>query len=287
MEIKKIWVTPLDAKTMLESNSRNRPLSPAIVEKLRSDMDNGRWSEDTAEALKVTADGVLLDGQHRLSALASSSLPGLYFWVAYGVPAAAQEFMDLGKSRTAQDILRLRHPDIQSLSIVSAMCRWLAAVPILGEGGSFASSIKRSGITVHEIVGVYESDPVGIQVAAIEAHRFNGANQMVPPTVVGYVWYQIENVDPGAAAEFFGAIKDVAFEKGPDTRRAVFDGCKRVYTNPDISNGSKEASAMYASILTRGYKAWAEGKTDLTVIRHRDNSKLLEPVKPVARKSRP
>lgn len=283
MEIKKVWVTPAEAKALLETNTHNRNLSPTLVEKLRSDMDNGRWSEDTAETVKVSEDMVLLDGQHRLSALATSSLAGLHLWIAYGVPSEAQEFMDLGKSRTAQDILRLRHPEIQALTIVSGMCRWLAAMPVLGADASFNSRIKASGITVHQVVDVYESDPKRIQEAALEAHKFNNVSKVVPPTVVGYCWYQIDQVDRGAAGEFFGAIKSLSFSHGDDPRRSTYEQCRRVYLNPDISNGAKETSAIFATILTRGYNAWAEGR-DIKIIRYRDQSRLLEPVQPVARK---
>ena len=283
MEIKKVWTTPAEAKALLETNTHNRTLSPTIVEKLRSDMNAGRWNEDTAEPLKVSRDGVLLDGQHRLSALATSSLAGLNLWIAYGVPAEAQEFMDLGKSRTAQDILRLRHPEIQALPVVAGMCRWLAAMPVLGADASFNSRIKASGITAHQIVDVFESDAERIQQAAIEAHRFNSVSKVIPPTVVGYCWYQIDKVDRGAAAEFFGAIKSLSFSQGEDPRRATYEQCRRVYLNPDISNGAKETSAIFAAVLTRGYNAWAEGR-DIKVIRYRDQSRLLEPVKPVARR---
>lgn len=282
-DIQKVRITPQKAKTMLEKNVHNRPLSPAFVLRLRADMEAGRWHEGTLELIRIAEDGTLLDGQHRLEALAGSNVESLNFWVAYGVQNSAQEFMDLGKSRSAADILRLRHPDIAHLPVVAGMCRWLAAMPELGiDNVVFASRVKASGITAHQIVNVFESDPKEIQKAAIEWHRFNGINQMIPPTIVGYVWYHIEKVDRGAAPAFFDAIKTTTFNHGPDPRLATFEASKRVYMNPDISNGSKEASAIYAALLTRGYNAWAEGR-DIQIINWRSGGRILEPVKPIPR----
>jgi hypothetical protein len=283
MQIKRTWVTPAKAKKLLDRGGVNRNLSPSAVEKLRKDMESGRWADDTAETVKVSAEGQVLDGQHRLEALAGSDLDGLYFWIATGVPAPAQEFMDLGKPRNVRDILSLRHPDIQNLTVVGAIARWLVAAPIVGEGGSFLNQIKASGITTHEIVDRFEEDPEGIQVAATEAKDFNNSCPAFPPTVVGYVWYQIDQVDPGAAAEFFKAMRTLSFNIGDDPRKAVYEKAQVLYRNPDISNGSKELSAMLAAILTRGYNAWATGKELRAAVTQR-NGQLLEPETPVARR---
>jgi hypothetical protein len=281
--IKKIWVTPVEAKALLAHNGHNRNLSGALITKLRSDMNEGRWNEDTMELVKLASDMTLLDGQHRLEALSGAAVDGINLWVAYDVPKEAQEFMDLGKSRTIQDVLRLRHPDLQALPIVSAMCRWLAAMPRLGTGLNFNSAIKKSGVTVHEMLAVFESDPERIASCAMDAHRFSNVNKLLPPSIVGYLWYQMEMVDPGAGTEFFGAIKTLSFDTVEDPRQAVFEQCKRIRLDPKISNGAKETSSIYAAVITRGYNLWATGKKASQIRYRHVGGALMEPEAPVAR----
>lgn len=65
-------ITPAIAAAYLEcSNTANRPMRPQHVRALASDMRDGRWLL-THEPIAFAEDGVLLDGQHRLAAIAQS-----------------------------------------------------------------------------------------------------------------------------------------------------------------------------------------------------------------------
>lgn len=103
-----ILVDPAMARRVLAKNVRNRPISEFHVQKLMREMESGRWQYN-GEAIKWSVDDVLLDGQHRLTALSrlSNDFGALPFLVIRGLPSSAQDTMDQGKVRSAGDQLAI------------------------------------------------------------------------------------------------------------------------------------------------------------------------------------
>lgn len=104
--VAELTVTPDIAKTLLASNLRNRSLRPWRVSDLARAMTRGEWMVN-GETIKLSPDGVLLDGQHRLAAVVESGL-SIQMMVAYDIDPAAQETIDTGARRSLGDALRLR-----------------------------------------------------------------------------------------------------------------------------------------------------------------------------------
>lgn len=102
-----IYIDPPMARRALERNTRNRPMSELHVGRLMQEMLSGRWRYN-GEAIKWSVDNELLDGQHRLTALArlddSISLP---FLVVRGLPCESQDTMDQGRVRSSGDQLAI------------------------------------------------------------------------------------------------------------------------------------------------------------------------------------
>lgn len=70
MKTQLIEVTPAMAREWLEkSNTMNRPLRPSHVETLRVSFERGEYVP-THQGIAFSTEGVLIDGQHRLSAIA-------------------------------------------------------------------------------------------------------------------------------------------------------------------------------------------------------------------------
>lgn len=98
-------ITPEFAETLLNgSNVDNRKLRPAIVNRYARDMELGNWKV-TGEAIKITADGLVTDGQHRLTACVQSGKSFITL-VVRGVEFEARDVMDTGARRTFADVLR-------------------------------------------------------------------------------------------------------------------------------------------------------------------------------------
>lgn len=105
MKIKLETVTPEIARELLKNNTRNRKVREAHVDFLASEMANGRW-HPTSETIGISEEGQIVDGQHRLLAILQSGCT-LELWVARDVPMSAQDYTDVGCSRTVADQLHL------------------------------------------------------------------------------------------------------------------------------------------------------------------------------------
>lgn len=103
-----IYVDPEMAQRVLAKNTRNRPISEMHVERLMGEMVSGRWKYN-GEAIKWSVDDVLLDGQHRLTALSRmpKDFQAIPFLVVRGLPTGVQDTMDQGRTRSAGDQLSI------------------------------------------------------------------------------------------------------------------------------------------------------------------------------------
>lgn len=109
LEIMVVSISSKQAAQWLESyRGPNRRISEQQVLKFQSDMENGRWHFEAAP-IKISNTGHLLDGQHRLTALANT-LPEMEieFLVVRGLDDDSQLYMDQGQIRTVSQQLGLR-----------------------------------------------------------------------------------------------------------------------------------------------------------------------------------
>ena len=97
-------VTPGEAEVILDTrNGSNRRLSSHVVKKYAREISEGRWSVHH-QGIAFDEAGELVDGQHRLAAVVQAGIPAP-FLVAYGVPRDSFSVMDVGKRRSAGDLI--------------------------------------------------------------------------------------------------------------------------------------------------------------------------------------
>lgn len=68
MKVEIVAVTPRMARDWLKSNTANRPIRPSHVETLRASFERGEYAP-THQGIAFDDKGVLIDGQHRLTAI--------------------------------------------------------------------------------------------------------------------------------------------------------------------------------------------------------------------------
>lgn len=120
-------ITPALARDWLdpEKNRHNRSLTQAHIDGLARDMSAGVW-QLTGEAIKWEGDpdaggALLLDGQHRLEAVAYSGVT-IQSFVVTGIDRQAQEVMDTNLRRSAKNALELEDlPDPAALAALARM----------------------------------------------------------------------------------------------------------------------------------------------------------------------
>lgn len=96
-------LTPKQAEALLSKNEANRTLRDAKVAQYTRDMEKGNW-DLCAAPLVISAEGKLLDGQHRLHAQVKSGKT-IKWVVLKGVSLDIQHTIDTGIQRSAVDVL--------------------------------------------------------------------------------------------------------------------------------------------------------------------------------------
>lgn len=109
----------------------NRRVSPAVTQKYQRDMESGLWKL-TRQGLIFDTAGKLIDGQHRMAALANSNENALIkhygeaaipFWVYPNEARDTFDAIDQGYKRQAAHLLH-----VPNSTTVAAGGRWLAAL---------------------------------------------------------------------------------------------------------------------------------------------------------------
>lgn len=96
-------ITPDLAAELLARNKHNRPVSRREVERLKRILMGGQW-EFNGEAIKFGSSGELLDGQHRLLAIAESGVSAELLVVS-DLEDKVFDTLDQGRKRTGGDVL--------------------------------------------------------------------------------------------------------------------------------------------------------------------------------------
>ena len=110
-----------EAERWLDYNTRNRKMRDRNTRKIFAEYQEGRWVFD-GMPIRFSKDGVLLDGQHRLTAL--TLMPKEFripFVVMRGIDTKAQYVMDQGSKRSNADQLGL--DGVRNATLVAAGVR--------------------------------------------------------------------------------------------------------------------------------------------------------------------
>lgn len=112
MRMSREIITPDKAQKLLELNESNRPISKHTVDAYARDICNGNWTENSANAIAISEDGYLQDGQHRLNAVIKAGIP-VTMWVCYGCQKDA--IYDSNRRRSNRDYLNMSRQDLPAI----------------------------------------------------------------------------------------------------------------------------------------------------------------------------
>lgn len=159
LSAKIVTITPKLALQLLGRNTHNRSVVQARVDQYATDMRKGDWQVN-GEAIKISSDGQILDGQHRLMAVleADTSIESL---LITGLPPAAQETMDTSTwpprsgssasmSATSSGAGR---PAVNGS--VKQLSRTLERNPEIRDSVKLAASLRRSWLGVSVMAGMH------------------------------------------------------------------------------------------------------------------------------------
>jgi hypothetical protein len=197
--IELVDVTPELAQQWLLRNVKNRNLRKGVVAQYGRDMTAGEWSINGSTIVFADND-TLIDGQHRLNAIAACDIPGASFptLVVRGVAEKVKRTIDGGTKRTMGD--RLKIDDTQaSPTILASLLRrahmWDRGVYV-NVGGSSPSAA--------EMYAYLENNP-----GVLWSSEFAGSVRrrvLAPTSVVAIAHWVTSRVNTGDAKWFFDQL---------------------------------------------------------------------------------
>lgn len=193
--IETIDVTPALAKEWLTRNKRNRPASTTVIEKYRRDMADGNW-QFTGDAIRFDGDHNLIDGQHRLNAIAAMPSPfAVPLLVIKGLEQRSQLVMDQGRRRTPGQQLSLL--GIKHANIVAAVAR----LTIMWEEGLLFRDNQLRQLTTAAQVEQWTSDhPEAVELIGARAGDIRAVDTR--PSVTGTAFVRLAGIDQDQAIKF-------------------------------------------------------------------------------------
>lgn len=245
-----------DARALLETNTDNRKLKKAKVDEYRRAIERGDFTFN-GDAIRISDGRVMLDGQHRLEALAATDAT-ITVLLVEGLPAEARDTIDIGAARTAANLLEFGG----------------------GEGGKVLNAVNMAALGRAALILEAESMPSKLEVAHFVklhedelavAYRHGARVVEGSPLKGGTTPYAL-------AAWLIGKVeKDEEIVQAFFDRLATGEGLfygdpilalrNRLIANPpDTSGGSRHRYLKNSALFIRAWNAWAVGK-DLTYLR--------------------
>lgn len=196
-------VTPEQALVWLDGNIHNRPLRQRRVDDLAAAIERGEWALN-GDAIRFDANGILLDGQHRLWAIAQSETT-VESLVVRGLDRATQETIDLGARRNLSDVLRLRD-HLNATQLAATLTYWWRY-----ENGYVRVPSARP--TIPQALAILEANPTLVDTL----HEVRGVQvrfriQTGPLTAAHYEFTSIDAEQAGALFE--GLLHGKALAEG-------------------------------------------------------------------------
>lgn len=251
-DVELIDVTPDLANEWLVRNTHNRRLRERTIKAYAADMSAGAWRWN-GESVKFSKDGTLLDGQHRLAAIAAAGKT-VQMLVVRNLPDETQETMDGGVKRKFQDILSLRGET--NVSILSAIVRRV----YLWEAGARRSSAGMAP-TNAQLLQVLEAYPYlrDISPLAATAARTCGLNG----SLIGWGMWCFGRIDQDDSDYFFTRLAD---GQNLTSGNPIYE-LRRTAEQSRSVRGERSASYMTA-ILVKGWNAYRSG-VKISILRFR------------------
>lgn len=190
-----VIVTPEHAERLLSRNTKNRKVSKNNLAKLKRSLLRGDWVLN-GEAIKIAADGRVLDGQHRLMAVAETGISIETFLVT-GLDGNIQHTMDSGKARNISDAFSLM--GISSATAVAATVAGVIRAEQYGLRNAFQTS-EKTPVATTEAVDRLEREP---ELADLSRATTKFGRIGLTGRIASVLYYTFSSVDADDADYFF------------------------------------------------------------------------------------
>lgn len=266
-------ITPEIAAEYLKKNIGNRPASSQIVLYYCCQMQAGQWQGKTGEAIKFDTDGILRDGQNRLSAIVKAAMP-IEMLVVRGIDPGAFAVLDSGKMRSAGDVLAVAgHKNYSKKStLAKAIITYQTSrrSTVLDSGGGRTNGLNTTSTAA--ILAFVEANDLS------EHHRrsvaYNYQWRMLPVSTWAFLDWLFSRINAEAADNFLTMLSSGV--NIPDEKHPVAFARKALTNAMAIAGTKAKPSYTYALIVT----AWNHyrNRRQMRAFHHNPDAARVEPV---------
>lgn len=201
-----VFVTPdLACRWLGAANFRNRDVSDPQVIRLVHACERGEWMYDSTDAVGLVTDESgdvvsVANGQHRLTMVVKSGLPGTWMPVIYGVRPDVIKVIDQGNPRSLAQQLKIEGQVMEPQTVAAAVGYLYAAVH-----GFEKSTPLDSRMTLQQGLVLLDQHP-GLVLSVASAGEAFARVKIVPKSVLTAYHYMFSSADSGRAATFFSTL---------------------------------------------------------------------------------
>lgn len=199
MKIQQIAISPSIARQFLEANTSNRRVKRPVVLRYASDMLLNKWKADTAEFIKVSRTGKILDGQHRLFAVIEANKT-ISFHVATGLADEIFDVLDTGSMRNASDVFKI--DGVKNDNVIPAIIsNWY----LLKQGVTDTiGAQKNTRLTNAMLLETYHKEPERWQEIAKNSMKlYDAFFKTLAPSIIGAHYALFRELDADKNELFF------------------------------------------------------------------------------------
>jgi len=254
-EVEKI--TPALAEEILDHSKehvRNRKIHDTHVAWLSDQMKSGKWKTN-GEPIIMDEEGHLMDGQHRLYAVALSGCT-IETVVTRGVDRATFASIDTGVGRTTADVLSIN--DEPNAPILSVALGWFHRY----EQGKMLFSLKTSGFTSAVAISqLKRNGPIHEAVTWACGMKRTVILQKVSASSLAFLKYMFSMHKPILADEFFELVADIRGDH-PGTPTRVLRDC----IIKDERSRNPASSLEMMALIVKAWTAFLNGTKPLAYV---------------------
>ena len=269
MKTEVMAITPeLAEKWLSEYNLRNRPLRENAVRTLARQIERGEW-QLSHQGIAFDEEGFLLDGQHRLAAIARAGQP-VQVMVTFGASRSSFSVVDTGQKRTARDALALAGEE-NSMVLASA----LRGLHLYLTAPEHAWSGQVSMVSNDQILELLDEHP-GMRDAVARGSAI-GREISMTPTAAAIGWYVTSTARPEIDQEawYTGLTTGANLPVG-DPRLALIKTMRSLAGGK--STRRRDDSRVHLFYYVKAWNAWVRGRS-IKLLRMSPREKAPQPTK--------
>lgn len=243
-------ITPTIARTYLAQNTGNRKLRKSHVELLARSMADGEWDHRGSATIKISEEGKLIDGQHRLHAVILSGA-SVIMRVETGVPESVFTLIDTGLPRRNSDFFAFRgHTKHQNV---------IAAASNIAYALHFGIQRLGTKVPFYKALKIADGYDIYGSVEFVTGHReyLRATAQVVSTSVLSGVHAVLKSVDPQKADEF---IRGYIVGDNLDANNPILVYRNRIQ-QMRLSHTHSLPQKVLIHMLVKSWNLWFNGET--------------------------